>query len=99
MTENIETENDNTKTNPQVGDFVAVTLRTTKGTQKKYVAKILSKETNSYMCTFLRPSQKTRDVFIFSQIEDAGVVLEDEIIEVLKPTETLRRGGVRFRDF
>lgn len=82
------------------GDYIVVKLTTVKGSTKEFAAKILSKhEENSFFCSFLRPSNKILNAFIFPTVEDTGVVDKNEILKILPAPTFHRRGAIIFKGY
>ncbi|KAG5893224.1 hypothetical protein JTB14_025628 [Gonioctena quinquepunctata] len=85
-------------TNYEDNDFISVELKTATGEAKRYVAKITEKmEDGSFMCSFLRSSQKIETTYIFPIVPDTFVVLPNEIIKPMGKPEVLRRGQLKFK--
>lgn len=97
--ENEKTESNKTMNNLNPGDYILVNMKTERGNQKEYVAKIIAlEEDNSFLCSFLRKSQKLKNTFSYPLVEDVGIVDKDEVVKQLLNVEILRRGHIRFAD-
>ncbi|KAG5863300.1 hypothetical protein JTB14_020647 [Gonioctena quinquepunctata] len=85
-------------TNYEVNDFISVELKTAKGKAERYVAKITeTMEDGSFMCSFLRSSQKIKTTYIFSIVPGTSVVLPNEITKPMEKPDVLRRGQLKFK--
>lgn len=79
------------------GEFVYVKMKTETRTLKEYVAQIKSCENDgTFLCTFLRNSNKISNAYIHPPIEDIGIVEREEIVKKLMKVTILRRGQLRF---
>lgn len=76
-------------------DFLLIEFTTAKKKKERFLGKVL--ECNKFIqCTFLRPSVKMSDAFIFPVVPDISDVSFDQIIKKMNPPEILRRGALKF---
>lgn len=81
------------------GDYIFVNMKTEAGTKKQFVAKIVNCEgPTTYLCTFLRKSNKIPNAYVYPPAEDIGIIEKEEVQQKLLEIEVLRRGQIKFND-
>lgn len=79
-----------------VDDYVLVKMLTEKNNVKHYVAKILKvQDGQTYVCKFLRHSNKIPGVFVYPQVDDISTIENADIVKQFLEVEKLRRGRIK----
>ena len=78
------------------GDFILVEFTTLKKKQQRYLAKVMEVDQGFIHCSFLRPSEKIKDAFVFPLKPDISDITIEQVIRKFERPEELRRGALKF---
>lgn len=96
--QNISVDAKDSTDNLTIGNYILTNMNTDTGDEKRFVAKTISTyEDDTHMYMFLRPSAKIQQAFVYSEVEDTGIVHREEINKKLLNFGVLRRGQIQFK--